>query len=340
MNNTAAKPRSIEPQRMDILCGRTKQCAESEGNARYRYCIESFRSKYANAMTKHDKTGVTREIYETLKAIGSRFLKFNSSLQVWQELSARAARDKVGHALRFANRGKRRDAPPTSAQLVSIQPRQLQPTTMLGHASSPSPLCEARSQPSQPQHMIGNPAFAASHHLSLSGQHLLVPPYGPHHAIQQIMCHAHSAASSESGTTQGTSVTPHSDTAESASASHCANALLSTSDGADKRTSASHQESTSLSSSHETNHHASASSHVEAFVTEWMELTARDSKGAPPVSCDSFRLPERTNKSRSNSHSSTSEQADELLDLLDRVTSPPSQDHTSSDCQDASSRNA
>ena len=282
MNKSKPEPHATEPQIMDILCGRNKRCADSEGNARYRYCIERFRHKYASAMTKHDKTGVTREIYETLKATGARFLKFNSSLQVWEELSARAERDKVGHALRFANRGNRRDMPPTSAQLVSTQSSNMQPTTMLGHASSLAPLCEARSQP---QHMIDNPDFAASHHRSILEQDILpIPINGSHHAVQQIMCQARSAASSESGTTGDTGATANTSANESANT----DVHLSTSKVANICPIARHPESTSLTNQLSTSHH------MDAFVAEWMELTERDSQGAPPISCDSFRIPERS----------------------------------------------
>lgn len=48
---------------------------------------------------------ITKEIYETLSQ-SSRFLKFNTLEKVWEEISPMAARDKCGHALRFANRNK------------------------------------------------------------------------------------------------------------------------------------------------------------------------------------------------------------------------------------------
>ena len=47
---------------------------------------------------------MTNGIYEHLTGKGGRFLNYNTKLHAWEELTAMAARDKVGHALRFANR--------------------------------------------------------------------------------------------------------------------------------------------------------------------------------------------------------------------------------------------
>lgn len=44
---------------------------------------------------------VTKSLYEYLKTT-SRFLKFNDKTKSWEEITSLAARDKVGHALRFA----------------------------------------------------------------------------------------------------------------------------------------------------------------------------------------------------------------------------------------------
>ena len=56
---------------------------------------------------KYDKTNITRTIYDIMCQSGSRFLRHNETLDHWEELSTATARDKIGHALRFANRVSR-----------------------------------------------------------------------------------------------------------------------------------------------------------------------------------------------------------------------------------------
>ena len=74
------------------------------GSKRFREVIESYRQRYAEATSKYDKMTITKEIYDSMNHTNSRFLKLNESAQQWEELSVTAARDKIGHSLRFANR--------------------------------------------------------------------------------------------------------------------------------------------------------------------------------------------------------------------------------------------
>ena len=92
------------PTDNDILCGKGKECNTSPGSQRYRLVIDSYRRRYANALTRHDKMEITLEIYELLRKTNSRFLKHNKSEKAWEEISFLVARDKIGHALRFQNR--------------------------------------------------------------------------------------------------------------------------------------------------------------------------------------------------------------------------------------------
>ncbi|CAB9529166.1 expressed unknown protein [Seminavis robusta] len=102
----STKPvKGIEPRPEDVLCGKDKHCVHAPGSIRFRSIIESYRERYASSLTKFDKMTITKEIYETLRQT-SRFLKFNPKEKVWEEISPMAARDKCGHALRFANRLK------------------------------------------------------------------------------------------------------------------------------------------------------------------------------------------------------------------------------------------
>ncbi|CAB9517906.1 expressed unknown protein [Seminavis robusta] len=102
-------PLVAQPGRYDILCGRGKVCVDNEGNQLYRTVIESFRDQYAQALTKYDKSQVIRNgVYQYLKSVPCRFLRYNKKQQAWEELSADIIHDKIGHALRFANREKRK----------------------------------------------------------------------------------------------------------------------------------------------------------------------------------------------------------------------------------------
>lgn len=70
---------------------------------RFRAIIDQHAESYNKAPSKYDKMTITKNIYEFVSQ-SSRFLKFNEKLGYWEEISAMAARDKVGHALRFATR--------------------------------------------------------------------------------------------------------------------------------------------------------------------------------------------------------------------------------------------
>lgn len=140
------------PHVHDVLCGREKLSIDHEGSRHFRTMIECYREKYAKALTKHDKTCVIREIYENLKLARSRFLKRNHELKAWEELNEPAARDKIGHALRFANRktnrakdvvkcsenvGSCQEASPTKAKPSLAQPPA--PTSFNGSVASLAP---------------------------------------------------------------------------------------------------------------------------------------------------------------------------------------------------------
>ena len=94
----------VEPNKHDILCGKDKECLSHYGSQRFHAVIEAHCNEYQQATTKQEKMGITRKIVVTLNRLSCRFLKYNEELQNWHEISHVAARDKVSHALRFANR--------------------------------------------------------------------------------------------------------------------------------------------------------------------------------------------------------------------------------------------
>lgn len=97
----------------DILCGKEKHCVSHPGSLNFRAVIDKYASKYQEAVTKQEKMNVTKEIYDLLGSQNSRFLKFNASAKGWEQLSSLLARDKISHALRFANREKK---PPSASK--------------------------------------------------------------------------------------------------------------------------------------------------------------------------------------------------------------------------------
>lgn len=97
----------IIPTDMDVLCGKDKACLQAKGSKHFRDVIDSYVPRYTTCKSKFEKMVATREIYEVVSK-ESRFLKFNETEKVWEEISAMAARDKIGHSLRFSSRAKRR----------------------------------------------------------------------------------------------------------------------------------------------------------------------------------------------------------------------------------------
>lgn len=98
----------------DILCGKEKHCVSHPGSLNFRAIIDKYACKYQEAITKQEKMNVTKEIYDNLGAQNSRFLKWNAASKGWEELSSLLARDKISHALRFANREKKSPSKPKS----------------------------------------------------------------------------------------------------------------------------------------------------------------------------------------------------------------------------------
>ena len=97
----------MDPREEDILCGKEKKMVSWPGSLNFRAIIDKYACKYQEAVTKQEKMNVTKEIYDNLGAQNSRFLKFNAKANGWEELSSLLARDKISHALRFANREKK-----------------------------------------------------------------------------------------------------------------------------------------------------------------------------------------------------------------------------------------
>ena len=92
----------------DILCGRSPECFNNVGNRRFRLTISLNLSRYVNATTRQDKSIVICSVVNTLRESGARFIKRKKKVggsnsneeEIVEELSERATREKVAHALR------------------------------------------------------------------------------------------------------------------------------------------------------------------------------------------------------------------------------------------------
>ena len=95
-------------QPYDILCGRSPESFNNVGNRRFRLTISLNLSRYMNATTRQDKSVVICSVVNTLRESGARFIKRKKKVgggnggdeEVVEELSERATREKVAHALR------------------------------------------------------------------------------------------------------------------------------------------------------------------------------------------------------------------------------------------------
>jgi hypothetical protein len=128
----------MDPNKEDILCGKEKHCVSHPGSINFRAMIDQYAYKYQEAITKNEKMAVTKEIYDLLGSQNSRFLKFSTEAGGWEQLSSLLARDKISHALRFANREKKA---PSSAK-----PRTKKGHRRNGSDSSASTLSTAATE--------------------------------------------------------------------------------------------------------------------------------------------------------------------------------------------------
>ena len=76
-------PTIIEPNKFDVLCGKSRECVSFEGTRRFRQLIEQYRVIYQDAKNKQERMEITKEIVSSVGQTG-RFLKFNRRLQAWE----------------------------------------------------------------------------------------------------------------------------------------------------------------------------------------------------------------------------------------------------------------
>mmetsp|Transcript_6983 Transcript_6983/g.19596 ORF Transcript_6983/g.19596 Transcript_6983/m.19596 type:complete len:289 (+) Transcript_6983:204-1070(+) len=93
----------------DILCSKDKSLASHPGNRIFREQIEKGKVLYEAARDKTTKMKITKDIIKHIQTdLKCRFVKFDTESGSWLEVTPNEARDKVGHALRFAIKGSRK----------------------------------------------------------------------------------------------------------------------------------------------------------------------------------------------------------------------------------------
>lgn len=89
---------------MDVVCGRgEKLCRIHPGNIWFRSVIDSHRDEYKRATHRETKTTLVRQIIDIVERRGGRFVKkvkLPAGSIGWIRVDDRAAREKVGYAIR------------------------------------------------------------------------------------------------------------------------------------------------------------------------------------------------------------------------------------------------
>lgn len=120
----------IVPNDLDVLCGSRSTAATHPGNARFRSILEKHFPKYELALTKTEKTKVTREIMKEVVSLGSRFLKRDPIFEKkWYFVDTmKVGQDKISHSLRdmlkAARRSSNRDPQAPTQRRAAINEQQ------------------------------------------------------------------------------------------------------------------------------------------------------------------------------------------------------------------------
>jgi hypothetical protein len=96
--NAHVMPKDYRIHPYDVLNGRDKMAFNNVGNRRFRITLALALTKYQTAPNRQAKSEMIISIVELVRNNGGRFLVKSS--EGWIEVGDRAAREKVGHALR------------------------------------------------------------------------------------------------------------------------------------------------------------------------------------------------------------------------------------------------
>lgn len=96
--------RNYQINKYDIMCGRGKRALNNIGNRRFRITCGMHLEKYLNSKTRAEKTARVTQIIEIVRSNGGHFVKQDTATKQWFDIGDIRAADKVGHALRDADK--------------------------------------------------------------------------------------------------------------------------------------------------------------------------------------------------------------------------------------------
>ena len=113
LDMTSSQPalRQLELSDKDVLCTKDKTLRHHPGNCFFRAHIDKMLPTYKSVTSKLNKMNLTKQIVDELEMFhGMRFVKFNDETASWEQVDSSVAREKVGHAIRFAIRREQKQA--------------------------------------------------------------------------------------------------------------------------------------------------------------------------------------------------------------------------------------
>lgn len=89
-------PDDFKPTDDSVICGRGKDCFDSEGNKRFREIINKYLLAYAAAPGKSEKSMIVSKAMDIIREASPHGSFVKEEKGVWYEVSGRYAREKVG----------------------------------------------------------------------------------------------------------------------------------------------------------------------------------------------------------------------------------------------------
>jgi len=109
----------------DVLCGRGGETNNHVGNIRYRDLVKKYQREYLKAK-RRNKPKIARQIVDTIRRAGGRFLKKVPGETTWRDVGNNKAREKTSQALREGAPELREDGVALSAKKKIVSP-EIQP---------------------------------------------------------------------------------------------------------------------------------------------------------------------------------------------------------------------
>lgn len=90
------------PGPFDVICARGKRAYNHEGNRRFRMIVASAAEKYSKVESKLQRSMIVTDIVDTIRSMGSGFIRRCAETGEWVECSDVMCREKVGQHFRNA----------------------------------------------------------------------------------------------------------------------------------------------------------------------------------------------------------------------------------------------